>query len=230
MTEAPRSAAVTAATNPVMPLINANNSGYITGVQIQNAGTQATNVTVTYTPSVAGTACTETQTIQPGASNTFTLAAFANGANSNCAAGERFVGSAKVTANSASQPLAAIVNQLGTANGEAYNAFNPTTATSKVVMPLIMDRNSGFYTGFNVMNVGAGNTTVNCTFTGTAYTASATLAPDQALSDIQNNKIAASYVGSGTCTASGGGQIVGVVNELGASFDQLLVYEGSNTN
>ena len=52
--------------NPVMPLINANNVGYQTGVQIQNAGSAATTVTISYTPASAGTACTETQTIQPG--------------------------------------------------------------------------------------------------------------------------------------------------------------------
>jgi hypothetical protein len=223
-------------TNPVLPLINANNSGYITGVQIQNAGTQATNVTLSYTPSDAGTACTETQNIPAGQSATFTLGAFAGqppaNAQTDCIGGQRFIGSARVITpdgNSTNQELVAIVNQLRPGvNGEAYGSFNPAEAAQKVVMPLIMDRNGGYFTGFNVMNVGTGATTVNCTFTGTSYTASGTLQPGQALTDIQNNKIAPGYVGSGTCTAGAGGQIVAVVNELGANqtADQLLVYEG----
>jgi len=65
--------------NPVMPLVNANNNGYVTGIQIQNIGTQPTDVTLSYTPSAAGSACTETQTIPAGQSKTFALAAFANG-------------------------------------------------------------------------------------------------------------------------------------------------------
>lgn len=220
------------ATNPVFPLINANNAGYQTGIQIQNAGGQATEVTVTYTPSSAGTACTETRTIQAGASANFALGAFANDNESsveNCVGGAQFVGSAKVTANSNNQPLVAIINQLGPTNGEAYGSFDPNAATAKIVMPLIMDRNGGFFTGFNVQNVGSSPTTVNCTFTGTGYTVGPqTLQPDQALTDVQGEKISVGYVGSGTCTASSGGKIVGVVNELGSTGDQLLVYEAAS--
>lgn len=221
--------------NPVMPLINTNNSGYITGVQIQNVGTTSTNVTVTYTPSAAGTACTETKTINPGSSQTFALQAFSPGttpiSGSNCVRGQRFIGSAQVTSNSANQPLVVIVNQLlPNRNGESYSGFDPALATNKVVMPLIMDRNSGYFTGFNVMNVGTTTTTVTCTFTGTSYSVSGSLNPGQALTDLQGGKIANGYVGSGTCTASGSGKIVAVVNELGPSStsDQLLVYEGIN--
>jgi hypothetical protein len=220
-------------TSPVLPLINANNAGYVTGVQIQNAGNVNSTVTLSYTPAVAGTACTETQTIPAGQDRTFALGVFAGspppGATTNCVGGARFVGSAKVTGNTGDVELTAIVNQLlPGVNGEAYNGFNVAEATSKVVMPLIMDRNSGWFTGFNVMNVGDSATTVSCTFTGTSYTVGATLQPGQALNDIQNNKIAPGYIGSGTCTAGAGGKIVAVVNELGGntSADQLLVYEG----
>lgn len=222
-------------TNPVLPLINANNSGYITGVQIQNSGNANTQVTLSYTPSGPGngTACTETQTINAGASATFALHAFAGaplaGMTTNCAGGQKFIGSAQVTTNSASQPLVAIINQLRPGvNGEAYGGFDPATAGRVVVLPLIMDRNSGYFTGFNVMNVGGSATSVNCTFTNTSYTVSGTLQPGQALNDIQLNKIADKYVGSATCTAGSGGQIVAVVNQLGANpaADQLLVYEG----
>jgi hypothetical protein len=215
--------------DPVLPLINANNSGYITGIQIQNAGGSDTDVTVSYTPSFAGTACTETQTVPAGESMTFALFAFASGANSDCVAGATFVGSAQVTTNSASQDLVAITNQLRPGvNGEAYSGFDPAAAGTTSVMPLIMDRNSGYYTGFNVQNVGSTDTDVTCTFTGTTYQVNATLAAGEAATAIQNNNVANAYVGSGTCTSTGE-PIVTIVNELGPSLtaDQLLVYDGA---
>jgi hypothetical protein len=226
------------ATNLVFPLINANNAGYLTGLQIQNIGTQATEVTLTYTPSAAGTQCSETQTIAPGASTTYALAAFHSTApvpgTANCAKGARFIGSAQVTGNSTNQPLVGIGNQLLPGiNGGAYSAFNVDQATNKVVLPLMMDRNSGFFTGFNVQNVGSVTATISCTFTNDDYTIPATqLAPGAALNDLQRNKIADNYVGGATCTASeAGAKIVAIVNELGSSTtaDQLLVYEGIAT-
>lgn len=220
----------------VFPLVNfGGGAGYLTGIQIQNTGDQETSVTISYIPSAAGSGCTETRTIAAGASATFALLAFApnqGGAADNCADGSRFIGSAQVTGNSTNQPLVGIVNQLLPGrNGEAYTAFVAEEATAKVVMPLIMDRNGGFFTGFSVMNVGESTTTVTCTFTNTSYTATATLTPGQALADIQANKIGERYVGSGVCTASGdNAKLIAIVNELGANpnADQLLVYEGIN--
>lgn len=220
-------------TNPVFPIINAFNSGYITGLAIQNAGTEATEVTVNYTPSLFGTACTETQTIQPSSSAIFALFAFDSGANSTCAAKTTFVGSAQVTVNSTSQPLVGIGNQLlPGVNGGAYGAFDPATATNVVVMPLIMDRNSGYFTGFNIQNVGGTATAVNCTFTNSAYTvSSASLAAGSALTDLQSSKIADGYVGGATCTGDAGSQLVAIVNELrpNPATDELLVYEGAGS-
>lgn len=220
-------------TNVVMPLINAYNAGYITGVQIMNLGTADTQVTVSYTPSLAGTACTETKTIPAGKSETFALYAFAQTVpGENCANGVKFIGSAQVTGNSANQPLVAIVNQLNSAanKGAAYEGFDPSTATDTVVMPLIMDRNSNYWTGFSVVNVGSAATTVNCTFSSSSHTESATLNPGQALTALQNGVIAPGYVGSATCTASSGGKIVGIVNELNSVLtgDAFLVYNAFN--
>ncbi len=224
---------LTGATFPVMPLINSNNSGNITGVQIQNSGNTETQVTVSYTPSQAGTACTETQTIAAGASKTFALNAFAGvplaGMTTTCI-NQKFIGSAAVTVNSNSQLLMAVVNQVNATSGEAYGSFDVATATPKVVFPLIQDRNSGWFTGLSVMNVGQAETTVTCTFTNTAYTFSATIQPGQAAVDIQQNKIADRYIGSATCLASGGVNIVGTLNEanMNPSLDGLMVYEGIN--
>jgi len=217
--------------NPVMPLINANNSGYVTGVQIQNTGATATDVTVSYT-AVTGTDCTETKTIPANSSTTFALFAFSGTvAGEDCAnAPTTFIGSAQVTGNTAGNDLVAIVNQLGAANGEAYGSFDASTATDTVVMPLIMDGNGGYFTGFNVQNVGAAETTVTCTYTGSTHTDTDTLAPGEAMNALQLGALVDGYVGSATCTASASGSIIGVVNELGSSAtaDQLLVYEAIN--
>jgi hypothetical protein len=224
---------VTGTTNPVMPLINSNNSGNITGVQIQNAGIESTTVTVSYTPGLFGTACTETQTIAAGASATFALYPFAGaslpGMTTTCI-NEKFVGSAEVTDNSASQALIAVVNQVNATSGEAYGSFDITSATDTVVFPLIQDRNSGWFTGLSVMNVGDVATTIDCTFTNTTYTFTATIDPGEAAVDIQLNKIADKYVGAATCVASDGVPIVGTLNEASTktTVDGLMVYEGIN--
>jgi len=220
-------------TAPVMPLINANNAGYVTGLQVQNTGASESTVTVSYTASpVAGTDCTETQSIPAGQSKTYALYSFAGvpleGMTTTCTTA-RFVGSAKVTTNSANSPLTVIVNQLSAINGGAYNGF--AGGGEVVVMPLIMDRNSGYWTGFNIQNIGAAATTVSCSFTNSSVTVGpTTLQPGEALNALQNGALGDKYVGSATCTASAGSEIIGVVNEVGpaAAADQLLVYEGVN--
>lgn len=225
-----------ASPNPVMPLVQANNYGYTTGIQVQNVGTSATQVTISYTPSAAGTACTQTKTINPGSSETFALHAWSvndTNVDNNCVNGQTFVGSAKVTGNTTNQPLVAIVNQhnFSTNKGAAYGAFDPASATSKVVLPLIMDRNYGYFTGFNIQNVGTSATTVTCVFANSARTVSKTLQPGEALTDVQLNQLANGYVGSAVCTASGGdAKIIGVVNELlnVGIQDTFLVYEAFN--
>jgi len=233
----------TASVNPVMPLVSSNVYKSGTGIQIQNTGGTDSSVTVSYTPSAGypGAACTETKSIPAGQSVTFGYPQLpagcgTTGSGVSDAVNLGFVGSAAVTANSASMPLVAIVNQVtrGAASAAAYEATDPSTATSKVSLPLVMDRNYNIFTGISVANVGTQATNISCTFTGTAYTASATnVAPGAALTDVQLNKISSGYVGSATCTATGGdAKIAGMVNELTngapATTDALLVYDGFN--
>ena len=225
-----------ASNSPVMPLVNANNSGFITGVQIQNTGNVDTNVTVSYTPSSAGAACTETKSITAnGGSATFALDAFSStNAGENCADGATFIGSARVTANSAGQPLVAIVNQLnlGSNKGAAYGAFNPANGSSVVELPLIMDRNSGFWTGYSITNVGNKATNITCSYTNTAHVDQQNnVAPGSSFTVLNINQLGDGYIGAATCTASGGdAKIVGIVNQLqsNSNNDSLLVYEGTN--
>lgn len=210
------------ASTPVMPLVQGNNSGYFTGIQVQNTGTASTDVTITYTPGAAGTTCTQTRTIAAGASGTFQ-----DCSNLSVA---RFVGGAAVSTNSADQPLVAIVNQLNSAAGKgaAYNAFDPAAATATVNFPLIMRDNFGYFTGFNIYNAGGASADVACTFSGTGAPApvNATVAAGSTLTAVQTGT--GRFVGSATCTAAGA-SLLGVANELAtAAGDNLFAYTGFN--
>lgn len=235
-------------TDIIMPLVNANNSGFITGIQVQNADTLSTDVTLAYEPALeggkpAGAPCTETKTIPAGESRTFALYAFTFSGDpqpgtTNCVRGSRFVGSASISSNSASQELVSVVNQLNiSANkGSAYNGFDPAVGTEMVVMPLIMDRNSGYFTGINVVNVSSTATTVDCTYTSSNGSVSKTFTSDsiglgESFNHLQLSFLANGFVGSGICEANtAGAKLIGVVNELGsaASLDQLFSYEAIN--
>lgn len=226
---------------PVMPLVSHKFYDSRTAIQIQNTGLTATDVTVTYTPSSGfpGATCSETKTVPVGGSQNFGDSGLFEASDSPCGpmSGTNptqygFVGSAKVTANTQSQNLVAIVNTLtsGTANAAAYSAFDASVATDKVSLPLIMDRNYGIFTGFSIANVGTQATNVACTFSGTSYTVSQNdLQSGAAATFVQLNEVANGYVGAATCTATGGDAlIVGVVSELGGQGDALLYYEGFN--
>lgn len=233
--------------SPVFPLINSNNSGYVTGIPITNVGNASTDVTVTYTPGSQATypknpasSCTETQTIGAGETKYFALysqgPSTAQTVTSTCTKGGYFVGSGKVTTNTASQPLVALVSQLNSAGKKSgiYSAFNATTATSTVLFPIINDRFYGYNTGFTIVNVGTGTVNVVCSYAGSSYQDTATLAPDGVLGTLQTNKLADKTNTSGTCvaTATDGStpKIVGVINQLSvsASLDALFVSGGIN--
>ena len=213
-------------TMPSFPLVNANNAGYITGIQIMNIGTVDTNVTVSYTALPGfGTNSTENHDIPAGGSVTFALAHFTT----------LFVGSGAVTSNSASQPLVAVVNQLniGANKGAAYGGFDPAAATDKVSFPLVMANNptpGAYYTATTVQNVGTTTTTVTIAYSGSTATEMKTLAPGESWPVSQTTHFGSRYVGSATVTASGGGLIIGMCNELNllVAGDAFLVYEAFN--
>lgn len=242
-------------TAPVFPLVNTNNIGLQTGIQILNFGGVPTDVTVTYTPAPGannGQQCTETQTIPSQDSRTFALHVFALGESnawdqaSNCVDGARFVGSAKVTTNSANTELTAIVNQSSksdstTVMAGAYGAFDPAAATGKVVLPLVL-KNRGaaykFWTGFNIQNLSGTASTLQCTYTkfgsmSADLVRTYDLPANGAANVLQNADpdLPEDYYGSATCTTNPNVPVVGVVNELSQTdpiSERLLVYEGAN--
>lgn len=236
----------TGVNNPVFPLVNVQpRNGLETGIAVQNTGTADTNVTITYTPSsTEGTACTETKTVAAKSTGFFAIDSFSAtrnppaGTTTDCKdknGGKTFVGSARVTTNSASQPLVGIVNQLNqrTNKGASYSAFGDASATDTVVFPLIQDRVFNYFTGLSLVNVGTVPTTITCSYSGTPITqASETVNPGGSFTLQQINKIAASYNGTGTCKASAAGaKIVGIANYVRTTGtnDSFTVYEGTNT-
>ena len=238
-------------TNPVLPMVNENNYGIFTGVQLMNTGDTATTVTASYYPSMGGTACTETRLIAAGTSKTFAQYAFYNdepGGDpsfvSNCAKGAYFVGSGVVTVNSANQPLVAVVNQLQIQEnkGGAYGAFDPAAGGSRVIYPLIMDRNYAIFTSWSIVNVNAaaiGAGQISCLVTGkdkVGNPVSITFTNPTALSQYNVwtmnhlNVLADGFVGGATCSSPAGSKLVGTANQLGlgapwAGIDYSLVYE-----
>lgn len=241
----------TGSINPIMPLINQNNYGYFTGVQIQNTGASETVVTVAYTPSVAGTACIETRTIPADGSTTFSQFVFYQSQsetdpnfNTDCVMGQTFIGSAQVRDNSASTPLVSVVNQLQIADnkGGAYGAFDPAAGQQKIIYPLIMDRNYGYFTSWSIVNVGtepiaAGALACNVTGTGSAGAVDIDITNDAEIPSNGSwtldhlNVIANGFVGGATCVGPEGAKLIGTSNQLGIGStwngkDTLLVSEG----
>lgn len=213
-----------------LPLVMANNSGYYTGFQVQNVGSGTANVTVQYGTNLAGSFApsSETATLAPNQSATF----LQTGGQWT----DTYVGSATISAN---QDVVAIVNQVnltGTALGTAYNGFDAAAATNQVSAPLIMANNSGYYTGFQVMNVGSGAASLNCTYgpnTAGSFAPpaeTATINPGNSYNSIQSGGAWGSnkYVGSVVCAAGAGAKIVMIVNQINpaAGGDQFMTYGG----
>jgi hypothetical protein len=234
--------------NILAPLFQYHNAGYQSSIQVQNVGDTPTTVTVSYVPGSAGNACTETHEVAAGASETFGMLAFyAPQAYSNCweqnsagGVGTKFVGSAYVSTNSAAQPLLGIVNQMNSINKKsgAYNAFDPGSASQCVAAPLIMDRNSNYWTSLNIMNVGAAATTVTV-----EYSTYGAITPANDVLVLQPNEMGGilhwnhlgggeRYVGSAVACGTPGSEIVAMVNQLNdkvpGNGDTLYVYNAFN--
>lgn len=226
-----------------LPLIMSANSGYATGVQVQNVGGSTTDVTLTFGTNIGGSFSPTPETVTgvaPGAS-----ANFLQLVGSGQWTGSKYIGSATVSCGS--QPCVALVNQLGpmsgsTLPGSSYEGFDPGSATTKIVAPLIMSANSNYHTGIQVQNAGSASTNITVTYgtntvvgswTPTAETQTG-IAPGASANFLQ---IAGSgqwtgtrYVGSAVITSSGE-RIVAIVNEvrIPATGDDLFTYTGFNT-
>jgi hypothetical protein len=226
---------VTGSTFPLMPLISTGWYGSTTSIQIQNTGTLSTDVTVSYspTPGLPGASCTESKTIASGASKIFGMGTMPSSCKTVSGGYTAFVGSAKVTTNSASQPLVAVVTQTNNTNGQkaAYNAFDPSSATTSVSFPIVADRFNNSSSSISIVNLDSSTQVITCAYTDTVFTQSKSVVAGGTWTPQQNNKISAGYIGSGNCTSAG--PIIGIANlvdqtKLTGPLDGLGEYEGIN--
>lgn len=208
-------------TDPVFPLVMANLFGVSTGIQLQNVGASSTDVTLSYVNAIGrgGQDCTETRTIEAGASRTFAFFAFRNGDSSDCSSGQEFQGAARVVSNSASEPLVGLATlglpdqSLGT-----YAASDPAETTDRLLMPLMMHDHLGNSTAASIVNLGFA-TTVHCTFSGSAYRSSTTLLEGESFVEMGPRE--EGYQGSATCDAADGASITAVAQTFSLSRRHL---------
>ncbi len=138
-----------------------------TAISVQNTGTAAANVTITYARGAAGntgTIAPETVTLQPGQSRTFNQIDKTDLGDTT----GLFIGSATVTSTGA--PVAVAVTQEGNAQLSSYSAF--TGGTPRVALPLVVANNTRNrdFTGLQVQNAGTAPTNLTFTFSKNAFT------------------------------------------------------------
>lgn len=215
-------------TEVVLPLVQQANATFFSGIAIQNIGSAAADVTVTYgANTVTGGASLTNETFNLGAGAS--RAIIVNGA-------DRYVGSAVVTS---AQPIVVVVNQLSGKFGTAYEGISSAAATTRVSLPLLMANNGGFFTAVQCRNAGTVSTTATITFTPNVIAGStltpapdtAPLQPGQSVTWFQNSKIPTErYVGGATVTTSPASNVVCIVNQLAPANagDAFLTYNGIN--
>lgn len=112
-----------APTTVVAPLVMANNSGFFTGIQVQNVGTGNCDIAVTYGPNTAGAFAPATENfagLAAGSSNTF----LQNGPSWPSI----YVGSATITGTGATCRVASIVNELAFGAGDTFMTYQALAA------------------------------------------------------------------------------------------------------
>jgi hypothetical protein len=146
-----------------VPMYKQNYNTSYTGLQVQNAGSSATTIYLTYTVTYGGSGSYYTNaSINPGASQTFfNVSGWPTGTYGGVAV-------------SAAQPLVAIANETKYSTGQSavYAAFANSKAQNCAIAPLWKTRWSGASTGQQsaliVQNVGSVDATAYVTFTMTA--------------------------------------------------------------
>lgn len=200
-------------------------------IQIYNTGSDATEVGVTYTSISTDTECTEMQTIQAGASVTFGGVPFNDGTNPDCSLGngtigsarllqDGFIGSARVTTNSANQPLAGVVEQVQNDVGiGSYGAISEQDATNRIAFPLFTkvddDEFESWDTLLHIMNVGSTDSDIECHFTHTEETETFSILAGSTAAFFLDSAVPGvpgTSVTSAICEGSNGAQLAAVSN------------------
>lgn len=164
------------ATDLVCPSILRGHYRWYTSLSIANPSlSQAATVTITYyadtqyslPEALRGTTVVKTFTIDPGKSLTRydgTGASPTPDPNlSDLRDFTRFFGTVRIQSNI---PVVAKVNQENDGgNAEAYNCIDASTASKKVVVPLIQASFYGFYTSLTIQNMADSSGTITITYT-----------------------------------------------------------------
>jgi len=161
-------------TRVAIPQVQHDNSGYFTGLQVQNVhSTDPATVVVTYGPNVkpGGAAYTpgvETATIQAGETAVFNQWGNNHGFNWDTAAA--YVGAAVVSSQEGDIPLVVNVNVLKStspAQAAAYEGLDANSTALRYSAPILMSNNGGFSTSCLVLNTAesGGPITVDMSFT-----------------------------------------------------------------
>jgi hypothetical protein len=141
-----------------------------TGFQIQNLGTTAVTVTITYYETDGTVECTDTGTIGVGESRSWYQGATAAGGNScvSALAETSWQGSAVIESTGPIAVIANIAEATDYASG-AYVGTPDTQVGQTMILPAIMDGGGfyGFTTDFAVQNAGAAAATCTYRFYGT---------------------------------------------------------------
>jgi|GEM_PF-1769162 hypothetical protein len=146
----------------VLPLITRHNGGYETKIYLQNVGSVQATIYMTFTPGIAGSAYSMSDTLLP-----FTMKAYDQSQNTPFAAlGTKFVGSARVTAD---QPLAAAVDFGNLTHPDGFKLLitydGLASGANSLALPLIMKKNGTFYTGQQIINTSGSTASVDITYT-----------------------------------------------------------------
>ena len=243
-------------THPVIPMVNQNNYGYWTSIPIQNIGTVDTTVTLTYAPTKAGSACTETLTIPAGG-----WAEFGQNAHvflpqtpgSTCVMGQKFVGAAIVSNNSADQPLIGLMNQSTTIHptwdkAGALMSMNADLGSPIIVFPEAYQYFGSYnwWSSITIINVsGASIPAGDVTCRGVGHVGSTPVDDTWSnpnpiadgegwITDMERDwgPMPVGFIGSVTCQSATNAELLGTLNNLGhiapESMDSFTMYEGIN--
>jgi hypothetical protein len=200
-----------------LPLVMCNNNGFDTWFNVQNAGSGDANITIDYVPGLNGTADQDTATIAPGRALTFDQKSGSSTASCGNGLGTTFVGGATITSN---EPVVATVMQINESGFNVLMGYNGFTGGSDDVRaPLIMQANSGFYTGIQVQNAGTVSTTVTIEYAADTSGNGTVLADDVFGLDAGASQTilhdgTATYIGAATVTSSNGEPLVAIVNQV----------------
>jgi hypothetical protein len=215
-----------------LPLVMKNNYGIYTWFNVQNAGSSDASVDIGY----AGTACTESATIKPGASATFDQ-------STNGCLGASYVGAATITST-----IDVVVAAMQVTDGDfglSQNLLSYTGFTSSYITPTMPLFSNGFYSSLSsiaMQNTGAVSTDVTVTFTpgdsfpGATCTETHSIAPGQmqtfgyptfpsACETDAGGAGSAAFVGSASVTTNSAQMpLVAIVNQITQGAPNAAAY------